>query len=64
MANELIPFNKPAILGQELAFIVDSINKGWVSGDGPYTKKSQDLLQNQINSTANVLHDNVMYPCA
>lgn len=55
MNNDLIPFNKPVVTGDEFAYITDSINKGWVSGDGPYTKKSQNLLQSQINKHANVL---------
>lgn len=55
MGNDLIPFNKPVIIGQEIEFIKDSIERGWVSGDGPYTKKAQELLRNQISINANVL---------
>lgn len=55
MNNELIPFNRPVIIGDEIEFILDSIKKGWVSGDGPYTKNAQDLLQEQINPDARVL---------
>jgi len=55
MKDELIPFNKPVVIGDELDFIVDSIKNGWISGDGPYTKKAQEILQNKINVNANVL---------
>ena len=55
MKNELIPFNKPVVIGDEIEFIIDSIQKGWISGDGPYTKKAQNLLQSQINVNAKVL---------
>ena len=34
----LIPFNKPALVGQELEFIKDAISRGQLSGDGHYTK--------------------------
>ena len=55
MEDAFIPFNRPVIVNDELELILDSIKKGWVSGDGPYTKKAQDLLQKQINANAKVL---------
>lgn len=33
-----IPFNKPFIIGRELALIADAVAQGHLSGDGPYTK--------------------------
>lgn len=55
MEHSFIPFNRPVIVNDELELIRDSIEKGWVSGDGPYTKKAQQLLEHQINSSAKVL---------
>ena len=55
MEDAFIPFNRPVIVNDELELILDSIKKGWVSGDGPYTKKAQDMLQKQINANAKVL---------
>jgi len=55
MNDDYISFNRPVIAGEELEFIVDSIQKGWVSGDGPYTKKAQELLEHQIGSDCKVL---------
>ncbi len=42
----LIPFNKPFIIGKELYYIAQSVLKGQISGDGPYTKLCQQLLEN------------------
>ncbi|MDP2144863.1 MAG: dTDP-4-amino-4,6-dideoxygalactose transaminase [Gallionella sp.] len=33
-----IPFNKPFIIGRELALIADAVSRGHISGDGHYTK--------------------------
>ena len=33
-----IPFNKPFIIGRELALIADAVERGHLSGDGTYTK--------------------------
>lgn len=33
-----IPFNRPAIIGRELEYIRDSLDRGQLSGDGHYTK--------------------------
>jgi dTDP-4-amino-4,6-dideoxygalactose transaminase len=40
-----IPFNKPFIVGKELYYIAQSVLQGQISGDGPYTKKAQKLLE-------------------
>ncbi|HUJ20118.1 MAG TPA: dTDP-4-amino-4,6-dideoxygalactose transaminase [Bryobacteraceae bacterium] len=40
-----IPFNLPFASGQEYEFIRQAIENGHVSGDGPFTKKCQRLLE-------------------
>ncbi len=40
-----IPFNRPSLLGNEQAYIAESISGGHISGDGPFTKKCQRLIQ-------------------
>ena len=40
-----IPFNKPFIVGKELYYVAQSVLQEQISGDGPYTKKAQQLLQ-------------------
>jgi len=43
--NFSIPFNKPYATGKELEYIQDAINRGYISGNGYYTKKCQNFFQ-------------------
>ena len=40
-----IPFNKPGLVGNELAYIADAMQRGHASGDGAYTRQCHALLQ-------------------
>jgi dTDP-4-amino-4,6-dideoxygalactose transaminase len=40
-----IPFNKPAIIGNELYYISQVIHWGHAAGDGTFTKRCQQLLE-------------------
>lgn len=43
-----IPFNRPTLVGTEINCIQDAINGGQISGDGPYTKKCEALLDKEL----------------
>ena len=43
--NFIIPFNRPCFAGNELRYITQAIEHGWVSGDGLFTKKCHALLE-------------------
>lgn len=43
-----IPFNKPFIIGQELAHIADAVSQGHLSGDGKYTKSCQRWFEEKL----------------
>lgn len=43
-----IPFNKPFIAGKELFYIAQAVLKLHLSGDGPYTKRCHEWLQNRL----------------
>lgn len=43
-----IPFNRPSFEGDELAYIAEAIASGHVSGDGPFTKKCHQLLEEEL----------------
>jgi dTDP-4-amino-4,6-dideoxygalactose transaminase len=43
-----IPFNKPAIAGNEYAYIADAIGRGHISGDGYYTRQCQSALEQAL----------------
>ena len=45
-----IPFNKPFIVGKELYYVAQSVLQQQISGDGPYTKKVQQLLQERFDA--------------
>jgi dTDP-4-amino-4,6-dideoxygalactose transaminase len=43
-----IPFNKPAIAGNEYAYIADALKRGHISGDGYYTRQCQTVLEKTV----------------
>jgi dTDP-4-amino-4,6-dideoxygalactose transaminase len=45
---EPIRFNRPYMTGGELTFIQEAISGGHISGDGPFTKRCQELLENLL----------------
>lgn len=44
-ATATVPFNRPFIAGPEYEYIRQAIENGHVSGDGPFTRKCQKLLE-------------------
>jgi len=45
MSDVRVPFNKPFISGKELYYIANAVMKGHISGNGYYTKKCEQFLQ-------------------
>lgn len=45
----MIPFNKPALVGNEIRYIADAIASGKISGDGKYTKKCNEFFESNHN---------------
>lgn len=45
-----VPFNKPFIVGKELYYIAQSVLSGHISGDGSYSKKCQNLLEERFGA--------------
>jgi dTDP-4-amino-4,6-dideoxygalactose transaminase len=43
----MIPFNKPYLTGKETDYINDAVTTGKISGNGKYTQKCQNFLQNK-----------------
>jgi len=48
--NTAIPFNKPCILGAELIYVGQAMAGGHASGDGPFTKRVEKLMQAQFGA--------------
>ena len=45
-----IPFNKPSLIGEELANIADAIECGHISGDGKFTRECQALIEERFGA--------------
>ena len=45
MTDSPIPFNRPALTGKELEYIRQAVDGGVTSGDGPFTKRCEKLLE-------------------
>jgi len=48
MQSHFIPFNRPSLVGNELKYITQAIANGHISGDGPFTKKCERLLEEEL----------------
>lgn len=48
MENWRIPFNNPGLVGDELTYIADVILRGHSAGNGIYTKRCQQLLEETL----------------
>jgi dTDP-4-amino-4,6-dideoxygalactose transaminase len=48
MSRYRIPFNRPALVGSELDHVRQAIEGGHSSGDGPYTKRCSELLEEWV----------------
>lgn len=49
-SNIYIPFNIPPVTGKEIIYISDVIEKRKISGDGEYTKKCSELIEQRYNA--------------
>ncbi len=45
-----IPFNKPCIVGAELIYVGQAVAGGHASSDGPFTRRSQRLMQDRFSA--------------
>ena len=46
----MIPFNKPSIVGNEIRFIRDAVRRGQLAGDGYYTQRCNEIIENLTES--------------
>ncbi|MBN1180541.1 MAG: dTDP-4-amino-4,6-dideoxygalactose transaminase [Anaerolineae bacterium] len=50
-----IPFNRPAQLGNEFNYIAEALANGHASGNGPFTKRCEALLEAALGATKVIL---------
>ena len=55
MINDIIPFNKLGVAGNELIYMEKAVKSGQIAGDGLYTKKAQSILEKQLLVSGRVL---------
>lgn len=48
MTQYKIPFNKATLTGKEALYIQEAVEKGHISGDGEFTRKSRELLESTL----------------
>jgi dTDP-4-amino-4,6-dideoxygalactose transaminase len=46
--HEKIPFNKPFVVGKELDYVAQAVSQRTISGDGPFTQRCAQLLQERF----------------
>jgi dTDP-4-amino-4,6-dideoxygalactose transaminase len=43
-----IPFNRPCFVGREQSYIAEAVAQGHISGDGFYTRRCNEFLEQQL----------------
>jgi dTDP-4-amino-4,6-dideoxygalactose transaminase len=51
MSAYRIPFNRACLAGNELRYVSEAISHGHVSGDGPFAKRCQALLEEELGAS-------------
>jgi perosamine synthetase len=49
MKNEFIPVNTPSLNGNELKYLTECINSGWISSEGPFVHKFEQKMAKEVN---------------
>jgi dTDP-4-amino-4,6-dideoxygalactose transaminase len=50
MSSYSIPFNKPGLVGNEIRYMLEAIERGHISGDGTFTTKCNALLEQELGA--------------
>ncbi len=50
MSSQNIPFNRPPVTGRETAYIAEAIASGHICGDGAFTKKCQQFMEQRFRA--------------
>ncbi len=49
IASRSIPFNRPCLAGNEYKYIAEAIANGYASGDGAFTRRCHELLEQELH---------------
>lgn len=47
--NDFIPVNEPLLDGNEKKYLMECIDTGWISSEGPFIKKFEELFAKRVN---------------
>jgi dTDP-4-amino-4,6-dideoxygalactose transaminase len=53
-----IDFNRPCLVGNELGYMAEAVRNAHISGDGPFTKKCNSLLEKEVGVVKALLTTN------
>jgi perosamine synthetase len=48
MSRPFIPVNEPLLNGREKAYLIDCIETGWISGEGPYVERLERRMAHRV----------------
>lgn len=46
-----LPFNRPSFVGRELSYVAEAVAGGHISGDGPFTKRCERILEEELGAS-------------
>ena len=49
--DEVVPFNAPGAIGRDLRYLQEAAQSNQLSGDGPFTKRCEELLRDALGAT-------------
>lgn len=49
MSKDFIPVNEPLLCGNELAYVTEAIETGWISSEGPFVKEFEKKFSERVN---------------
>lgn len=55
MSSDITPFNKPSLVGREIAYLQEAIDRGQLSGDGHFTKACNARIKEITSARAALL---------
>ncbi len=58
MSDIRVDFNKPCLMGNEMAYIQEALQNRHISGDGSFTKRAQEYLQRALGVPRALLSTN------
>ncbi len=56
--SKFIPVNRPLIHGNEIKIIQKCVKEGWISGEGPYVRKFENIFAKKLNKKYSISTSN------